>query len=133
MGIRNFGMGFFGRTPFAMRDRKELLKELFDKWSKMTDAEKIEFMNKRMEVFNSQDQREENFFDRWNFSVADMDSRAEEWLKKTPEEKEALIKERKDALKSRFGAGLFGRGFGFGERENCFFGRGEAQTEENNI
>ena len=92
-GNCGMGLGFFGRMPFAAEGRKEL----FEKWSKMTDAEKVEFMNKRMEAFNN-----EKFFDE-RFSVTAMDKRAEEWLKKTPEEKEAFINEKKAAVKNRFG------------------------------
>ena len=124
MNTRDFGMGFFRKMPFAMQERKEL----FEKWSKMTDAEKVEFMNKRMEIFNSENPEGENFFKERHFSVAAMDSRAEKWLKKTPEEKEAFIKERKEAIKNRCGGGFMGRGFGFGGHD-CFFGESETQTK----
>ena len=125
MSKENFRMGFFGRMPFTMEKRKEL----FEKWSTMTDAEKVEFMNKRMEDFNNRNRECENFFDE-RFTVAGRDRRAEEWLKKTPEEKEAFINEKKAAVKDRFNKGFFRRGFRFGGREHCFFEKSETQTDE---
>ncbi len=62
-------------------------------------------------------------FGRHELTVKAMDKRCEEWMQKTPEEKEAFVKERKEMMNdfhkhvhAFFG---HGRGFGhcFGERE----------------
>ncbi|GHV20007.1 hypothetical protein FACS1894174_01020 [Bacteroidia bacterium] len=105
MMTRGFGMGFFGRSPFDKDARKKFQEE----WSKMTDGEKLEFMNKRVEHMGHD-----------HFSVEAIDAHCEEWMKKTPEEKEAFIKEKKEAMENHFGGHFSGRGFG--GHENCFFG-----------
>jgi len=107
MTTKDAGSGFFGRNPFDNDTRKKFREE----WSKMTDSEKLDFMNKRMEHMGED-----------RFSVEFIDARCEEWMKKTTEEKEAFINERKKAFKERFShpGGLFGHGrfgFGFGPRE----------------
>lgn len=67
-----FGMGFFGRHPFDMDARKKFREE----WSKMTDSEKLECANKRMEMMGQD-----------HFSVETIDARCAAWMKMTPEEK----------------------------------------------
>ncbi|MCL1937472.1 MAG: hypothetical protein FWF52_03635 [Candidatus Azobacteroides sp.] len=107
MTARGFGMGFFGRNLFDKEARKKFQEE----WFKMSDSEKLDFMNKRVEHMGKD-----------HFSVEAIDARCEEWMKKTPEEKEAFIKERKEAVENRFGGDprLSGdfceHGFGFGRR-----------------
>lgn len=88
MTTRDFKAGFFGRIPFDKEARKQMKEE----WTKMTDSEKLEFANKRMETFD-------NFEDR--FSVEAIDNSCEQWLKMTPEEKQAFVDERKKAFESR--------------------------------
>lgn len=88
MMIKDFGMGFSGRNPFD----KEAKKEFKEKWSKMTDSEKLEFVNKRMEDFDNHEDR---------FSVEAIDARCEEWMKMSKEEKQAFVDERKRAFESR--------------------------------
>ncbi len=133
MKTRDFGMGFFERTPFGTDEKKDFFK----KWSKMTDEEKIELMNKRMETMNNDEH--DGFFGKREFTVADIDQRYEEWLKKTPEEKEAFVKERKEVISNFRDHGRFferGRGFGFDgndRRENCmhdFRGQWSKMTDE---
>lgn len=85
---RGFGMGFFGRNPFD-KDARTKFKE---EWSKMSDAEKLELMNKRMATFGEHEER---------FSVEAIDDHCEKWMKMTREEKEAFIRERKEAFESR--------------------------------
>jgi len=107
MTTRGFGMGFFGRHPFD----KEAAKKFQEEWSKMSDSEKLDFMNKKVEHLGKD-----------HFSVEAIDARCEEWMKKTREEKEAFVKERKEALEDhfgsdpRFGGDFCGHGFGFGRR-----------------
>lgn len=102
MITRHFGMGFFGGHHFDKDARKKFKEE----WSKMTDSEKLELMNKRME-----------HIDHDHFSVEAIDAHCEAWMKKTPEEKEAFVREKKEAVKSHFDGG-----FGFGRHGNCFLG-----------
>ena len=107
MRTRDFGMGFFGRMHFGADARKEM----FDKWSTMTDEEKLALMNRHMEAMNGDEHCKREF------SVAAIDQRCEEWMKKTQDEKEAFIKEHKEMMNHfREHAGGFGhgRGFGFG-------------------
>jgi len=109
MTTRDFGMGFFGRKGFGCDEMKNFL----DEWSKMSDDERVEFINKRRE------QQEEHHkmhghhgHGHHKFSVEEMDKRCEEWMKKTPEEKEAFMTKRKEAfhnMASRMG-GFFGHG-----------------------
>jgi len=112
MTTRDYGMGFHGRHHFDM----EAMQNFRAEWSKMTDSEKLEFMNKKMDSMNFEDR----------FSVEAMDARCEEWMKKTPDEKEAFVKERKEAFQQRCAGrhfqghgGFHGRGgFGFfGDRQ----------------
>ncbi|MCK9449246.1 MAG: hypothetical protein M0Q41_09775 [Bacteroidales bacterium] len=86
MMTRNFGMGFFGRGHFD----KDVRKQFQEKWSKMTDSEKLEFMNKRVEHMEED-----------HFSVEAMDARCEGWMKMTPEEKQAFVDKRKQAFEGR--------------------------------
>lgn len=86
MMTKGIGMGFFGRIPFDREAKKKFQEE----WSKMTDSEKLDYMNKRVEAMGQD-----------HFSVEAIDTRCEEWLKKSPEEKQAFIDERKQAFESR--------------------------------
>lgn len=99
MTTRDFGMGFFGRNPFG----KDMRKKFKEEWSKMTDNEKLEFMNKRIEGF---DRHEDHF------SVETIDARCEKWMKMSNEEKQAFVEERKKAFENRMQAmhGCFGFG-----------------------
>lgn len=128
MMTRGFGMGFFGRMPFGTDERKEM----FEKWSKMTDEEKLECMNKRMKAMNNNEN--EGFFGKREFTVEAIDKRCEEWLKKTPEEKEAFIKEKKEMMEKFHNhfhdhAHFFGHGRDFGGNDHCF-ASSEAQAEK---
>lgn len=97
MMTKGFGMGFFGRNPFDKDARKQFKEE----WSKMTDNEKLDFMNKRMDGFDKHED---------HFSVEAIDARCEQWMKMSTEEKQAFIDERKKAFESRMHRmhGLFG-------------------------
>ncbi|MDL2223686.1 hypothetical protein LJB92_00030 [Bacteroidales bacterium OttesenSCG-928-M06] len=88
MMTRDFGMGFFGRSPFCNEERKKNREE----WAQMTDEQKLEFMNKRMEAMDRPDD---------HFSVEAIDARCEKWIKMSSEEKEAFVKERKEAFKHK--------------------------------
>ena len=83
-------MGFFGRKCFDNDARKEFK----DKWSKMTDSEKIEFINKKMDHMDEHEDR---------FTVEAMDARCEKWMSLTREEKEELVREKKEAFEQRVG------------------------------
>ena len=98
---RGFGIGLFGGNPF----NKEARKQFQEKWSKMTDSEKLELMNKKMEDMGHD-----------YFSVEAINARCEEWMKMSAEEKQALVDERKQAFEDRMSQrGCFGDGrFGFG-------------------
>ncbi|NDW17740.1 hypothetical protein D0T53_02270 [Dysgonomonas sp. 216] len=100
MMTRGFGMGFFGRNPFD-KDARIKFKE---EWNKMSDSEKLEFMNKRMEGF---DNREDCF------SVEAIDARCEKWMKMSAEEKQAFVDERKKAFENKMHA--MHSHFGFGQ------------------
>ncbi len=88
MTTKGFGMGFFGRNPFD----KEARIKMKEQWSQMTDSEKLEFMNKRMDAIGNHEDR---------FSVKAIDARCEEWMKLTLEEKQAFVDERKKAFENR--------------------------------
>jgi hypothetical protein len=108
MTTKNYEMGFFGRRFMGEDARMNFCGE----WSKMTDSEKPEFMNKRMEHFG-----EGHSEDR--FSVEAIDNRCEKRMKMTQGEKEAFVDERKKSFAEKmsctegfFGYGRFGRGEG---------------------
>lgn len=104
-------MGFFGRMPFGTDERTDF----FEKWSTMTDEEKVDLMNKRMETMNNGGCG--GFFGKREFTMEAVDQRCEEWLKKTAEEKGACIKERQEMMKhfhNHAHGHFFGRGRGFG-------------------
>lgn len=100
MTTRGFGMGFFGRNPFDKNARKKFQED----WAKMSDSEKLEFMNKRMEAFGNHEDR---------FSVETIDARCEEWMKMSGEEKQAFVEERKHVFENRI-HGMHGC-YGFGQ------------------
>lgn len=88
MKINTCGSEFFGRHLF----NKESRQQFKEKWNKMTDQEKIEFMNKRIEACDEHEDR---------FSVEAMDARCEKWMNMTTEEKEQFLNERKQAFHER--------------------------------
>lgn len=116
MTTNDFGMGFFGRRTFDADTRKQFREE----WSKMTDSEKIEFINQRMDALNDEGNDRDGFFGKEGLTIEAIDARCEEWLKKSPEEKEKQMDEWKDKLQRRkncmenfhkhghFGFGFFG-------------------------
>jgi len=95
MTTRGFGMGFFGKHPFDKDARKKFRED----WSKMTDNEKLEFMNRKVEHMGHD-----------HFSVEAIDAHCAEWMKMTPEEKQAFVDEKKKAFESRMHGmcGMFG-------------------------
>ena len=100
MRTRGFGMGFFGASPFD----KDARKEFKESWSKMTDSEKLELMNKRMEGLDNHED---------HFSVEAIDSRCEKWMNMSSDEKQAFVDEKKKAFECRM-HGMHGH-FGFGQ------------------
>lgn len=98
MTAHGFGMGFFGKNLFDKDARKKFKEE----WFKMSDSEKLEFMNNKMNAFDNHEDP---------FSIENIDARCEKWMKMTPEEKETFVKERKQAFESRMHGmgGPFGR------------------------
>lgn len=98
MTTRDFGIGFLGRNSFDKEARNKFKEE----WLKMTDNEKLDFMNKRMENFDKHED---------HFSVEAIDARCETWMKMTSEEKQAFVDERKKAFENKMNGmgGFFGR------------------------
>lgn len=97
MTTKGFGMGFFGRNLFDKDARKKFREE----WSKMSDSEKLELVNKRMDSFDSHED---------HFSIEAIDARCEGWMKMTAEEKQAFVDERKKDFENRMnGMGGFFR------------------------
>lgn len=115
MTREHFGMGFHGRHPFD----REARKKFQETWSNMTDNEKLDFMNRKVERMGKD-----------HFSVEAIDARCAEWMKKTPEEKQAFVDEKKEAMENHSGRHFHGHGFGFGGDENCFFGARAPRTTE---
>lgn len=62
MKTKDFAMGFFGRIPFEMDERKGLFKN----WSEMSNEEKLECVNKRMKTFKYHDHEPESFAENAN-------------------------------------------------------------------
>ena len=115
MMTRGFGMGFFGRHPFD----KDISRNFQEKWSKMTDSEKLEFMNRRIDNRHIGEDR---------FSVQHIDAHCEEWMKKTPEEKEEFVNGLKEAFRKRAAcmSGFHGHpGIDFG-----FFEHGTSKVQD---
>ena len=112
MMTKDFMTGFFGRRGFGMDAHKQFCEE----WSKMTDEEKLEFMNKHVNAMAEGEHGGFGFSGKKEFSVENIDARCEEWLKKSPEEKTEVLKRHEEAFGERFSCmgGFFGRGrFGF--------------------
>ncbi|MFT3903275.1 MAG: hypothetical protein QM727_08875 [Niabella sp.] len=86
MMTRGFGMGFFGRNPFD----KDARKQFQEKWSKMTDSEKLEFANERFDNIGED-----------RFSVEKLDELCEKWTKMSAEEKQVFVDKRKKAFEGR--------------------------------
>lgn len=106
MTTRSFGMGPFGRPPFDKEARKKFQEE----WSKMTDEEKLNFMNRKVEQM-----------EKGCFSVEAIDARAEEWMKMTPEEKQEFVDKKREAFEHMHDChagfhGQFAFGHGFPRR-----------------
>jgi len=93
MTTRDFGMGFFGRNPFD----KEARKQFREKWSGLTDSEKLAFANERFGNIGED-----------RFSVEKLDELCGKWMQMSGEEKQAFVDERKQAFESR---GRWTRGF----------------------
>jgi len=118
MMTKDFGKRFFGKNPFDKNARNKFKEE----WSKMSDSEKLDFMNKRVEHMGQD-----------RFSVEAIDARCEKWMKMTTEEKQVFINERKRAFEDRINGtgGFFGNHFGFGGgHRDCFFGAEGSQPTE---
>ena len=100
MMTKDFGIGFLVRNPF----NKEARKQFQEKWSSMTDNEKLELMNKKVASMEHD-----------RFSVEAINAHCEEWMKMTPEEKQAFVNEWKEAFADRMSQrGCFeGSRFGF--------------------
>jgi hypothetical protein len=73
---KDFGILFFGTNVFKKEARKQFLQE----WSKMTDSEKLEYMNKQVDST-----------ERENFSTEIINTFCEEWWMKTPKEQETFV------------------------------------------
>jgi len=86
MTPNGFGMGCFGNNPFD----QEASKQFREKWSDMTDSEKLEFANERFG--NAGEDR---------FSVEKLDELCKKWTKMSATEKQAFVEERKNAFKGR--------------------------------
>ncbi|MDR1056018.1 MAG: hypothetical protein LBL90_09425 [Prevotellaceae bacterium] len=86
MTTRSFGMGFLGRNLFNKEERKQFQ----EKWSKMTDGEKLEFMNNRVESMGQD-----------HFSMETINAHCEEWMKMPTEEKQVFADEWKQAFENR--------------------------------
>src|SRR5699024_10358607 len=93
-----------GFGPFHFqRGMREKFKE---RWAKMSDEEKLDFMNKRIE---------ETEDDRTSLFIKMIDEKCEKWMQKSTEEKEAFINEKKGPFKKRgrFMQHPFFRGMGY--------------------
>lgn len=106
MRKENFGMGFFGRNPFDHEARKKFQEG----WSKKTDSEKLDFMNRKVEDMGKD-----------HFSVEAIDARCSEWMKKTPEEKQTFVDEKKKMMEKHRSEHFAGYHHGFSGNEDGFF------------
>ncbi|MCO5239228.1 MAG: hypothetical protein M9904_04170 [Chitinophagaceae bacterium] len=86
MTTKNWGRGIFARMPFDNEARKQFR----EKWSKMTDSEKLGFANERFGSIGED-----------RFSVEKLDELCNEWSKMTAEEKQAFVDERKHIFGTR--------------------------------
>jgi len=96
--MKDFGMSFFGRRHFGCEERMDARKKFREEWNKMTDSEKIDFMNKKMEMMDEMENRMKEFHNKDRFTVESMDERCLEWMKKTPQEKEEFMNKRRQAF-----------------------------------
>lgn len=92
----------FGHFPFYHGKRKKFKK----KWATMSDEEKLDFMNKRIE---------ETEEERTSFVINRINEKCETWMQKSTEEKEAFINEKRGFFKKRrhFMHHPFFRGMGY--------------------
>jgi hypothetical protein len=72
--------------------RCEMREKFKEKWATMSDEEKLNFINKRMEGDEE---------DRTSFFVNMIDEKCKKWMHKSTEEKEAFINEKKGFFKNR--------------------------------
>jgi hypothetical protein len=101
METKDFGMGFMGKGFFG----EDFRKNLHEKWSKMSDSEKVEFVNKKMDFMGHGE---------CGPSVESIDAHCDAWMKKTPEEKQEFV----DGLKKSFHERMMhcgGHSHGFGK------------------
>ena len=99
--MKGFGMGFFGKNHCD----SDGIKKFQEKWAEMTDEQKLAFMNDRVENMNCAH----------GLSVEHIDAHCDEWMKRTPEEKQAWVDEINEMRKH------FHHGMGGGM--NCCFPR----------
>jgi len=97
MTIRDFGMGLSGRNHFGDDKRKKFYEE----WIKMSDSEKIEFMNRKMEFMNNGVKGGYGFSQNTDAIIERIDARCKDWMKKTPEEKQRQINKWKSAFQAK--------------------------------
>lgn len=83
--------GFFEGHRFT----KESKQQFKERWNKMTDQEKIEFINEKIDRFEEHEDR---------FSIKSIDARCERWMNMTTQEKEEFIDEHKKKFHHRMQA-----------------------------
>lgn len=111
------GMGLFGNDHFSSQDRETF----FEEWDKMPDSEKIEIINRRISNLKGEKCERHEML-----SVEHIDKHCEDWMSKTPEEKEEFVEKMKEKINERheMGHNHFGcHGHEFGGRHRHSFGR----------
>lgn len=97
MMTRDFNMGFFGRKGFGHDARTKFREE----WMKMSDSERVDFINKKMEMMEKAEKFRDGFCRHGEMSVEAIDARCKEWMDKTPEAKEEFVLAWKEAMHQR--------------------------------
>ena len=91
MNDKKNGMGgFHGKMPFGREN-------LGEKWLTMSDEEKKEFMEKRIEMFDKHfSEKAGDHRGHKALTVEDGNSRVEKWQKMSDEEKEVFVQQRNE-------------------------------------
>lgn len=108
-----FGRGFFGGKHFDLKNRQKFIEE----WETMSDNEKLDNINKRIEAF-----KEGKDHERGCLSVEHIDAHCEEWMNKTPEEKVQFVeylKQKFEKHQAMMKGCFFHHGFGFHGKDHC--------------
>ena len=81
---------FFGMHGGDKHQTREDMMKLIENWDNLSDIEKLNMMDARVNAFKEHKEKHKNFF-----TVEGFDQKCAEWMAKTPDEKAIYVDELK--------------------------------------